>query len=393
MAAALLMIPGILPTRVAAQDARWSDIQASARGQTVYFNAWAGDEAINRYIAWTAAEVRHRYGITLVHVKIADIAEAVTRILAERAAGKLRNGSADLLWINGENFASLKRAGLLWGPWTQKVPNSQLIDAIGNPTTQIDFTLPTGGFELSWGTARFTLFYESMAVPLPPRDPAGLLTWIQSHPGRFTYPRPPDFIGSSFLKQLLVLLVADRDRLARPVGADFAAVTVPLWRWLDLARPHLWRRGHLYPASGPAMRELLAAGELDWAFAFNPSEASRAIRRGELPGSVRGSQFSGGALANSHFMAIPFNARSPAAAMVVANFLLSPCAQIRKADEAVWGDPTVLSRAALSAADRDHLDALDRGPATPPDGTVVLEPHGSWTTALQQEWTRRYGVE
>ena len=380
-----------VPLEAASSD--WSAVEARARGTTVYFNAWGGDEAINRYLAWTAIEVQRQYGIRLVHVKVADIAESVTRILAEAAAGRTSGGSVDLLWLNGENFASLRRAGLLYGPWADVVPNARWIGTHGNPTTVTDFTMPTEGFELAWGTARLTLFYDSRAVGNPPRDPGPLLDWIRAHPGRFTYPRPPNFLGTSFLKQLLVLLVRDPDALRRPPGPDFGEVTQSLWNWLERAHSSLWRSGRLFPPSGPAQRELLATGEVDWALAFNPAEARRAIARGELPEAIRATSFRGGVLGNSHFLAIPFNSRSRDAALVVANFLLSAEAQARKADVAVWGDPTVLDLPALPVAERNRFGQTDGPDATLTDGPVVADLHPSWMGALEREWLRRYGVQ
>ncbi len=67
----------------------------------------------------------------------------------------------------------------------------------------------------------------------------------------------------------------DRDR--------FDAVTQPLWAWLDRVRPHLWRSGESYPASGPALHQLLDDGEVDISMAFNPAEASSLILAGRLP--------------------------------------------------------------------------------------------------------------
>lgn len=372
----------------------WTTIERAARGQSVYFNAWAGDPTINRYLAWAAREVAQRYGVTLVHVKLSDTSAAVSRILAEQAAGRTHGGSVDLIWINGENFASLKSRGLLYGPWTEQVPNARAID-VSNPGVRIDFTLPTKGFELAWGNARFTLFYDSRAVSGPvPEDPNELLRWIQAHPGRFTYPQPPDFLGASFLKQLLLLMVTNRERLRRPVGADFEEVTRPLWAWLEAARSKLWRSGRLYPRSGPEQRRLLGDGEIDWAVSFNPSEANRAIRASELPATIRAIHFREGILSNSHFLAIPFNARTKEGAMVVANFLLSPEAQARKADEAIWGDPTVLAINRLAPADQRRFCAASVGPALPRiEGPLLPEPHPSWTTALERAWTQRYGAQ
>lgn len=371
----------------------WREIEHTARGQKVYFNAWAGDTSINRYIAWAAQEVERRYAVKLIHVKVADTSEAVARILAERAAGRSANGSIDLIWINGENFASLKTADLLHGPWAEEVPNARLLDR-SDPTLALDFTVPTEGYELPWGGARFTLFYDAVAVDdPPPGDPHALLEWIRAHPGRFTYPQPPDFIGSSFLKQLLLLLTGSPERLRTPVAEDFDAVTRPLWSWLDKAHAHLWRSGRVFPRGSSEQRRLLGDGEIDWALSFNPAEAARAIRQGELPRSVRGIHFRGGALSNSHFLAIPFNAGAKEGAMVVANFLISPEAQARKADDAIWGDPTVLAINHLSNADRRPLQSADR-PSTGPPANVqrLMEPHPSWTHALERAWAERYGA-
>jgi putative thiamine transport system substrate-binding protein len=392
LAVVLLAAAGVSVSAERAEP--WSAIEQAARGQRVYFNAWAGDPAINRYIAWTAAEVARRYGVTLVHVKLSDTTTAVSRILAEQAAGRVRDGSVDLIWINGENFASLMRAKLLYGPWAESLPNTRLLDE-RNPNVRVDFTVPTGGFELAWGGARFTLFYDAPAVGTSvPADPDALLRWIEAHPGRFTYPQPPDFLGTSFLKQLLLLMVNDRERLQRPVGSDFEAVTKPLWRWVEAARPKLWRAGRVYPRSGPEQRRLLGDGEVDWAVSFNPSEADRAMRAGELPATIRAVHFRGGVLSNSHFLAIPFNARAKEGARVVANFLLSPAAQARKADEAIWGDPTVLSMEHLSSGERARFATLAAGPATPHlEGPLLSEPHPSWTTALERAWIQRYGAQ
>jgi putative thiamine transport system substrate-binding protein len=371
----------------------WPEIERTARGQKVYFNAWAGDTAINQYIAWAAGEVERRYAVKLIHVKVADTSAAVARIIAERAAGRSANGSVDLIWINGENFASLKAAGLLHGPWAEQIPNARLLDR-SDPTLTLDSTVPTDGYELPWGGARFTFFYDAVAVGgEPPGDPQALLAWIRSHPGRFTYPQPPDFIGSSFLKQLLLLLTRSPERLRKPVAEDFDAVTRPLWSWLDEAHAHLWRSGRTFPRGASEQRRLLGDGEVDWMLSFNPAEAARSIRQGELPDSVRGIHLRGGALSNSHFLAIPFNASARQGALVVANFLISPAAQARKADDAIWGDPAVLAIDRLSDAERRLFQSAERSSAKPPAGAPrLLEPHPSWTPALEHAWAQRYGA-
>lgn len=388
---ALLLAALLCAPRVDAQAEDWDAVVERAAGQTVYFNAWGGDQAINSYIEWAALRLRAEYAIELRHVRVTDIAETVTRIKAERAAGRDSGGSVDLLWINGENFASLKRAGLLYGPWARQVPNAALINWEGNPTTLVDGSLETDGYELPWGTAALTLFFDTARVASAPRNPRELLQWIEAHPGRFSYPQPPSFLGSAFVKQLLLALGANHELLALPAADNFDAVTRPLWQWLDRAHASMWRGGRLFPQSGPAQRELLAVGELDWMLSYNPSEASRAIRQQELHDSIRGLYFEAGALANSHFLAIPYNSSATEAARVVANFLASPEAQARKADEQHWGDPTVLDINGLSDNNRAYFEALDVGAAAPPPAAhYFTEPHPTWTIRLEQAWLSRY---
>ena len=381
------------PSPVAAES--WDDILAEARGKEVYWNAWAGDPSVNAYIAWAAAEVRRRYGVTLVHVKIGDTAEAVSRILAEAAAGRASGGSVDLVWINGENFAALKENGLLYGPFAQRLPNFRLIDTGAKPTALIDATVPTEGFEAPWGAAQFVMIVEGARLADPPGTVLRLLDWARAHPGRLTYPLPPDFIGTTFLKQsLLELSPKAREWMQKPLDeARFTEATAPLWDYLDALHPHLWRGGMSFPQNGPAARRLLADREIDIAFSFNPAEASAAIAQGLLPGTVRTVAFASGSIGNSHFLAIPKNASEPEAAMVVADFLLSPEAQARKQNPAIWGDFTVLAVDRLDPADRERFRSLPLGAATlPPErlGPAFPEPHPSWTLRLEQEWQRRY---
>jgi putative thiamine transport system substrate-binding protein len=378
----------------AAHAASWDHTLAQARGQTVYWHAWGGDPQINAYIEWVGEQVQERHGIDLVHVKLTDTAEAVARVVAEKAAGKTEGGAVDLIWINGENFASMKEQDLLSGPFVQDLPNFRHVDTAGNPTTLVDFTVPTDGLEAPWGMAQFVFLYDNAAVDAPPRSMPALLEWIEVHPGRFTYPAPPDFIGSTFLKHVVAELTDRLEALQSPVDqADFAAVTAPLWDWLEDARPHLWRKGASYPLSGPALHQLLDDGEVDFSMAFNPAEASAAITAGRLPETVRTFILEDGTIGNTHFVAIPFNAAHQAGAMVVADFLMSPEAQAHKQDPRVWGDGTVLDLDALAPEDRARFDALPRGVATlsPDELTPVRpEPHPSWMVEIETEWLRRF---
>lgn len=383
----------VASSSLAAADS-WDEVLERARGQTVYFNAWGGDERINDYIAWVGSRVADDFGVELVHVKLTDTAEAVARVVAEKAAGRAEGGSIDLIWINGENFNSMKQQDLLYGPFAEDLPNFRYVDTEGKPTTLVDFTVPTDGLESPWGMSQFVFLYDTASVQEPPRSIAELEEWILANPGRFTYPAPPDFIGTTFLKHVLIETIDDPSVLQRPVRqAEFEAVTQPVWAWLERVKDGLWRSGSTYPPSGPAMTQLLDDGELDFSMAFHPGEASSAIAAGELPDTVRTFILEDGTIGNTHFVAIPFNAANVEGAKVVANFLLSPEAQAKKQDPTVWGDMTVLDLEALSPEQRALFDAVPLGIATlSPEELVPVrpEPHPSWMTAIEAEWLRRF---
>ncbi|MEW6480963.1 MAG: ABC transporter substrate-binding protein [Pseudomonadota bacterium] len=382
-----------IPAWAQSANAAWANIEKAARGQTVYFNAWAGSDRTNAYLQWVASEVQTAFGVKLEHVKITDTADVVKRVRSEKNAGRqAREGTVDLVWINGENFAAMKADGLLLAPWAEQLPNFAKVDTVGKPTTRNDFSVPTDGQESPWGMAQFTFFADSQRLPAPPQSMKELLALAKRQPGRITYPRLPDFTGTTFVKQALIDTVADPSVLTKPpVPAELERVTAPLWRFLDELHPHLWRSGRQFPQSPAAIRQMVADGELLLGMTFNPNEAANEIAARRLPASVKSWQFARGTIGNTHFVAIPYNARSPEGAQVVANFLLSARAQARKADITVWGDPTVLDLTRLSPQERAEfpVQALPGQVATP--APTLPEPHATWVDPVEKEWVRRYG--
>lgn len=373
----------------------WEAVTAEANGQTVYWNAWGGSTTTNDFIAWVGERVAEDYGVVLEHVKLTDTADAVTRVLSERQAGENDDGAIDMIWINGSNFAAMKEADLLFGPFAEQLPNWAVVDSEGK-AVQTDFTVPVEGYEAPWAMAQVVFVQNTATMPDAVGSMDELLDWAQANPGRFSYPQPPDFLGTTFLKQALVDLLDDPSVLqVQATDENYDDVTAPLWAYLDALTPNLWREGRAYPATGTAMFPLIADGELDLSISFSPGAASTAIANFELPDTVRTFVLDKGTIGNASFVAIPYNSGSAAGAMVVANFLMSPEAQARAQDPNVLGYGTVLNMDALSSDERAAFDALDLGIATltPAElGTVQAEPHPSWMTRIADDWADRYGA-
>lgn len=391
--AAAILAP--LPAFSDPNPSDWEAVTAEAQGQTVYWNAWGGSTTTNDFLAWVGTRVAQDYGVTLEHVKLTDTADAVTRVLSEKQAGEDDDGAIDMIWINGANFNAMKEADLLFGPYAEQLPNWAFVDAEGK-TVQTDFTVPVEGFESPWAMAQVVFIHDTADLESPLGDMAAILEWSTANPGRFTYPQPPDFLGTTFLKQVLVDILPDASVLAQPAtDENYDQVTAPLWAYLDALTPTLWRQGRAYPATGNAQFQLIADDEVDLAISFSPGAATAAITNNELPDTVRTFVLDNGTIGNASFVAIPYNSGSKAGAMVVANFLMSPEAQARAQDPEILGYGTVLNMDALTDADRALFDALSLGTATlsPAElGSVQAEPHPTWMTRIADDWASRYGV-
>ena len=374
-----------------AHAADWTAIEAEAKDQTVYFNAWAGSDTINAYIAWAGEEVKSRFGITVEHVKITDTAEVVKRVRDEVAAGKT-DGSVDLVWINGENFRAMKQDKLLFGPWSESLPNYAFVDVEGKPTTKQDFSESVDGLEAPWGMAQLTFFADGAKVPNPPRSMQDLTAFAAANPGRVTYPAPPDFYGTTFLKQVLYESVINPAVFAKPGDAQvFSSYEPVLTTALDAMHKHFWREGKQFPKAQADVTNMVADGELLIGITFNPNEPANLVAAGRMPASTVAWQHAKGTIGNTHFVAIPANAKAKAAAQLFANFLLSAEAQAKKNDLKTWGDPTVLAVEKLSADDQKLFTASAAPGSVSLPGPALLEPHASWVGLLEGAWLKRYG--
>jgi len=383
---------------------QWQAIEKAGSNQDVYFHAWGGDAQINNYIQWVGKQVKQKYNLHLHHVKLTDTAEAVSRVLAEKSANNNHNGQVDLVWINGANFASMAKNKLLIPNWVQQLPNFVYTNSENNPAMTRDFGVPTQGMEAPWGQAALTFYFDSLKVTDRPETLPELLAWTKQHPGRFTYPKPPAFLGMSFLKYALIILnesqpAAIRDKLYQPVTSESQSqLLTPLWHFLDELHPHLWRQGKHFVSNGLALRRLMADTELQVSFTFSAAEIPSAISRYDLPDSTRTYRMKDGSLSNIHFVAIPYNAKHSDSAKLVANFLLSPEAQAIKQQSAIWGDNSVLDLSQLTEKQhalfesdkKQHISAT----IINVDNTRLLsELHPSWVNAITQQWLIRYGVQ
>jgi putative spermidine/putrescine transport system substrate-binding protein len=307
--------------------ADWESVVAAARGQTVNWYMWGGSESINNYVdSFYGEALQERYDITLNRVPVSDAIVFVDQLLSEQEAG-VDPGSIDLMWINGENFASLKRADMLYDGWNRALPNSDLVD-FENPVLYLDFGEPIEELESPWSSAQFQLIYDAarMSADELPRSYAELQTWACENPGRFTYiaPGPGAFQGTRFVKGALYEVSGGFEQWREFDQATWEEWSPQLWQFLNEMEPCLWREGETYPADENELHSLFANQEIDFSITQAIAGAGPLINEGLVPETARAFVLDNYMIGDYNYVAIPANAPNKAAALVLANLILEP---------------------------------------------------------------------
>ncbi len=318
----------------------WDSLEVQARNTSVQLMMWQGDPFINAYMSeYVQPQVQERFGINL-QISSGQGAQIVQTLLAETQASKSKS-ELNLMWINGETFFQLREIDALFGPWTEKLPNAQYVN-FENPFIGVDFQQPVNGYEMPWGNVQMTIIYNSEKVPNPPQTMGELETFVKNKPGRFTF--DTQFTGMTFLKALLIELAGGGEALSGSFDqAKYEQYSTQLWDYINRIKPYFWKEGQTFPEGVAPMHQMFANGELWFTMSNNDAEVDNKIQQGLFDTTARAYVPEFGSIQNSHYLGIPKQSGNKAAAMVVANFMLSPEAQLQKADPAIWGDGTVLA--------------------------------------------------
>ena len=332
---------------------------------TVTIYMWGGSDSINEYMdKWVAPKLKEEKGIVLKRVPINSPKDIINKLMTEKQAGK-KDGSADIIWMNGENFKLAKKSEVLYGPFTDKLSNFKKYINANSNDIKYDFGEETNGMEAPWGKVQFVYIYDCEKVKNPPKSFEELKEWVKKNPGKFTYPQGSDFTGSAFIRQALFETSGGYKKYLEPIDENsLATASKPLWTYLNDLKPYLWQSGKTYPESLSKLDQLYSSGEVWMTMGYDEARASSEIKKGTFPSSTKTMVFNNGTLANTHFLTIPFNSPNKEGSEAVIDFLLSPKAQIAKFDANIWGDGLALDFERLSEEDQKQIKAVDRGATT-----------------------------
>ncbi len=374
----------------------WDDIVSMAKGGEVNWFLWGGSDNINQYVSeYVGGILKNDYGIKLNRVGVSDTVEAVNIVLGEKESGVTESGSVDMIWINGENFRTMKQGGLAYCGYTETLPNNQLVDW-DNAAIANDFGVPVDGCEVPWSTAQFAFAYDTARTKTPPKSIEELIEWIKANPGRFTYPAPPDFNGAVFIRHVFYYAAGGVENILGEFDqAKFDEVSAKTWAILNDLEPSLWREGKTYPTSINAMNQLYANSEVDLTFNYEPAGVGLNIENGIFPPTTQGYGFSDGTIGNTNYTIIPFNSPNKAAALVLQNVLLSGEAQYQKALPTVWGAAPAIDVSRTSNDIQAKFAQIKAHPNVVPAQELAKnslpELQASWVSAIEQGWLANVG--
>ncbi len=375
----------------------WEEIADAAKGTTVNFYMWGGDEGINRYIdEWIAPKMKDQFDVEVKRYPM-DAVEFINKLLSEKKADK-KTGDMDVLWVNGENFKTAKEQNLLLGNITNVLPNFQ--DFVDTTSTNVkyDFGFPTEGYEAPWGKVQFVFAYDSDKITNPPKSIEELQQWVKANPGKFTYPAPPDFTGSAFIRHILNETSDNYlDYLENATESQVKQDTTKMWEVLNNIEPYLWHEGKSYPQSLAQLDQLYKNGEVWMTMGYDEAGASNLIASGEFPKATKTFLLEKGTLANTHFLSVPYNAPNASGALVLINYLLSPEAQLKKMDLEYWGENTTLDVNKLPEKYKNELNKINRGSQTLPEEELAKhrlpEIGADYVQLLERGWMDHVGNE
>lgn len=331
----------------------WEQVleRAAAEGEVEFYH-WGGSEALNNWMETSARPDIEQHGIRL-NLRRSDTRDVVDLVLADMAVGRgPGEGTVDLVWINGENFRTLKDNDALFGPFAALLPNSRYYvldpDDPASSVNLFDFGTPTDLMEMPWAAFQYTFRVDRDRITEEdtPRTFSELEQWMRRNPGRFSYVAPPHYIGTTFVQTLMYEKNPDGTRyepfLEDPAvtGADeLARLMKPAFEYLRRVEPYLLggsgvenRPGRpVYPATAGALQSRFVGGEIDFDMEYGVYDVDRDIRAGVYPETVRNIIFpESGMITDKSFLAIPANAPNPAAALVAVNELSSPESHLSK---------------------------------------------------------------
>lgn len=350
-------------------NADFDTIIEQAKGDTVSFYGWGGDEDRNRWLNETVAPVlKEKYDITLEIVGM-DIDDILAKLSGEKQAG-LEEGTIDMIWINGENFYSAKENDLLFGPFVEQLPNFEKYIDGDDEEVKNDFGFPIEGYEAPYAKAQMVFINDSAMTKETPRNAEEFMEYCKKYEGKVTYPALPDFTGSAFVRTLIYDIVGHEQFIGMEPDKEVVKEAIePALVYLRELNKYLWNQGKTFPSTSGEVNNMFEDGELVMTMSYGPYSVATGIEKGIYKDTVRTFVFDKGTVGNTNYIAIANNSPNKAAAMVAINEIISAEIQATQFEE--LKELPVVSYGKLNAEEKARFDNVDIGQGVLPQDELL----------------------
>lgn len=348
---------------------KWEEVLEKAKGSTVTFYGWGGDEELNAWLDDVfAPKMKEKYDIKMERVPM-DIDQVLSQLSGEIQAGE-EDGSIDMIWINGENFKSAKENNMLYGPFLEKLPNAKKYLDLNADENKNDFGFPTEGYEAPYGKAQLVFMNDSAVTKNAPSSTKELLEFAKENKGKVTYPALPDFTGSAFVRNVIYDICGYEQFQDMKEDKETVKKAIqPALDYLVELNKYLWNEGKSFPADSTQLDNMFKDNEVVMNMTYTAYAVARGIENGSYTDTTKTFLFDKGTIGNTNYMAIAKNSGNKAGAMVAINEMIS--AEIQASRLEKLKTIPVVDNNKLSKEEKAEFDKVDIGKGTIPQDELL----------------------
>ena len=279
--------------------------------------------------------------------------------LVQDKAGEVDFGNIDIVLIEDEGFKSAYSRGLLYGPFSDKLPNVKQNIGLRSLNFLTREGIKTNYYSMPFSRSQLSFIYNQDVFYETPENYDALIELIKQNKNQFTYPDPRftkegeafvlSIIGDSIDFEAFLMENFDRNAFNEAINAGMN-------RLVQL-KPYLFDAGEKYPQSTQNLDDLFINGALSMSLSMNFNYVTDQLREYEYPESASTFIVPTGVATYDEIATIAFNSPNKSGAMVVLDALLSPEMQASKYNPRAWGSLPVYESATVPDSSLEGLKA------------------------------------
>lgn len=281
--------------------------------------------------------IEETLGVNVV-LNTLNMAEMLPKLKDEKL-NEVAIGTADMFILTKKGFGQLQDAGVLYGPFSNKLPNVAMNQVAENyENTWLDGR-PIDNMAVQLGKNQLVLFFDEDQMEVPPATLAELKQYIIANPGKFTFPSLDTAEGQAFVNTLAASLCDQKKLYEGKLDAKQQdALFAPVAAFLKEIRPYMWMEGKQLPKNATELDRLFKEGQVSFSMSLNQNWGVNMVREEKYPDGSKAFVLSSGTTGFGQYAVIPFNSANKSGAMAMINELLTGAMQGSKYNPKNWGN-------------------------------------------------------